>query len=188
MTVYIVLLRGINVGGKNMIRMADLKRSLTDNGLKEVQTYIQSGNVLFVSDEEEEALRVRIEQIIRQDFGLDVPVVLRTSAELRGAAAGCPFTAEEISAAEAASAGECLYAVFLQGEPSAEALERFAVYANDKEQFRAAGREVYLLFSDSVRNSKLAANLQKLDESATVRNWKTVNKLVSLAEGLEKQQ
>ncbi|RRJ64390.1 DUF1697 domain-containing protein [Paenibacillus oralis] len=189
MTVYIALLRGINVGGKNMIKMADLKRSLTDNGLKEVQTYIQSGNVLFVSDEEEGALRVRIEQIIRQDLGLDVPVVLRTAAELEGAAAGCPFTAEEVSAAESTSAGECLYVAFLKGEPLTEALERFAtVYANDKEQFRAAGREVYLLFSDSVRNSKLAANLQKLDESVTVRNWKTVNKLVSLAEGLEKQQ
>lgn len=54
MTIYIALLRGINVGGKNMIKMAELKRSLTDDGLKKVQTYIQSGNVLFVSDEEEE--------------------------------------------------------------------------------------------------------------------------------------
>ncbi|MGZ7441811.1 DUF1697 domain-containing protein [Paenibacillus sp. TH7-28] len=188
MTVYIALLRGINVGGKNKIKMADLKRSLTDNGLKEVQTYIQSGNVLFASDEGEGALAVRIEQIIRQDFGLDVPVVLRTAAELQGAAAGCPFTAEEVSAAESTAVGECLYVAFLPGEPSAEALERFAVYANDKEQFRTAGREVYLLFSDSVRNSKLAANLQKLDESVTVRNWKTVNKLVSLAEALEKQE
>ncbi len=84
-------------------------------------------------------------------------------------AAGCPFTAEEVSAAESASA---------------EALDRFAPYANEKEQFRTAGREVYLLFSDSVRNSKLAANMHKLDASATVRNWKTVNKLVSLAEGM----
>lgn len=186
MTVYIALLRGINVGGKNMIKMADLKRSLTDNGLKEVQTYIQSGNVLFASDEGEGEMAVRIEHIIRQDFGLDVPVVLRTAAELRGAAADCPFTAEEVSAAESTSVGECLYVAFLQGEPAAEALERFAVYANDKEKFRAAGREVYLLFSDSVRNSKLAANLQKLDESVTVRNWRTVNKIVSLTEGLEK--
>ncbi|MGG6312302.1 DUF1697 domain-containing protein [Paenibacillus macerans] len=188
MTIRIALLRGINVGGKNIVKMAELKRSLTDHGFKEVQTYIQSGNILFDSDEREGELRLRMEQLIRQDFGLDVPVVLRTAAELRAAAAGCPFTAEEISAAEATAAGESLYVAFLSDKPSTEALARFAAYANDKEQFHAAGREVFLLFMDSVRNSKLAANLQKLDASATVRNWKTVNKLISLAEGLETQK
>lgn len=186
MTIYIALLRGINVGGKNMIKMAELKRSLTDDGLKKVQTYIQSGNVLFVSDEEEEeALSLRIERIVRRDFGLDVPVVLRTAEELGAAAAGCPFTPEEVAVAEATATGGSLYVAFMRSEPTAEALGRFASYANEQEHFRVSGREVYLLFKDSVRNSKLAANLQKLDASATVRNWKTVGKLISLAELLK---
>ncbi|MUG87883.1 DUF1697 domain-containing protein [Paenibacillus timonensis] len=184
MTIHIALLRGINVGGKNIIKMAELKRSLTEQGFSEVQTYIQSGNILFAS-EEEGALGLRMEEVIRRDFGLDIPVVLRTASELRATAEGCPFTPEEIAAAEAASTGECLYVAFLRSEPIAEALKRFAAYANEQELFRTSGREVYLLFKESVRNSKLAANLQKLDAYATVRNWKTVGKLLSLAEGME---
>ncbi|GIP47306.1 hypothetical protein D3C76_33810 [compost metagenome] len=184
MTIHIALLRGINVGGKNIIKMAELKRSLTEQGFSEVQTYIQSGNILFAS-EEEGALGLRMEEVIRRDFGLDIPVVLRTASELRATAEGCPFTPEEIAAAEAASTGECLYVAFLRSEPTAEALKRFAAYANEQELFRTSGREVYLLFKESVRNSKLAANLQKLDAYATVRNWKTVGKLLSLAEGME---
>lgn len=185
MTIRIALLRGINVGGKNKIKMAELKHALTEQGFNEVQTYIQSGNILFASEEDEGTLGLRMEEVIRRDFHLDIPVVLRTAAELRATMENCPFTAEEIAAAEAASVGESLYVAFLRSEPAAEALERFAAYANEQELFRASGREVYLLFKESVRNSKLAANLQKLDAYATVRNWKTVSKLVSLAEGME---
>lgn len=185
MTIRIALLRGINVGGKNKIKMAELKRALTEQGVKEVQTYIQSGNILFASEEEEGTLGLRMEEVIRREFHLDIPVVLRTAAELQATAKNCPFTAEEIAAAEASSTGECLYVAFLRREPTAEALERFAAYANDKELFRVSGREVYLLFTESVRNSKLTANLQRLDAYATVRNWNTVNKLISLAVEME---
>lgn len=75
-TVYIALLRGINVGGKNMIKMADLKRTFEALGLGRVQTYIQSGNVLFDSDEEEKTLRDRIEREIEAVFGFSVSVIL----------------------------------------------------------------------------------------------------------------
>ncbi|HEX9024877.1 MAG TPA: DUF1697 domain-containing protein, partial [Clostridium sp.] len=79
MTVYIALLRGINVGGKNIIKMNDLKRVFESIGLIEVQTYIQSGNVLFKSSDEKEMLLNKIEREIKNVFGFSVTVILRTS-------------------------------------------------------------------------------------------------------------
>ncbi|KIL42354.1 cytoplasmic protein [Gordoniibacillus kamchatkensis] len=185
MPVYIALLRGINVGGKNMIKMAELKRSFEGMGLRSVQTYIQSGNVLFVSEEEEAALRTRIEQGIEAAFGLKVTVVLRTANELETVAANCPFSAEEIAAAEATCVGECLHVAFLPEQPAPEGVERLTAYQSDNDEFRIAGRDVFLLFRSSIRNSKLAANIHKLGVPATVRNWNTVNKLVALANTIE---
>jgi uncharacterized protein (DUF1697 family) len=185
MTIYIALLRGINVGGKNRIKMAELKRTFESMGLSRVQTYIQSGNVLFKSNEEEEPLRKRIEHGIEADFGFSVTVVLRTADELKRIAANCPFSEEEVSGAEASSEGESLYVSLLLEEPSQERIERLGDFRSEGDEYRIEGREVYLLFRHSIRNSKLANNLQKLDVPSTVRNWKTINKLVTLADALE---
>jgi len=185
MAIYIALLRGINVGGKNMIKMAELKRTFETMGLGRVRTYIQSGNVLFESEEEEEPLRERIEQEIAAAQGLSVSVILRTAEELRRIAASCPFSAAALEKAEESAEGESLYVGFLLREPSREGMERLAPYKNEDEQYYIAGREIFLLFSRSVRNSKLSANLQKLDVPVTVRNWNTLNKLVALANEME---
>jgi uncharacterized protein (DUF1697 family) len=185
MTIYIGLLRGINVGGKNMIKMAELKRMFEAMGLSRVQTYIQSGNVLFESEEEEEPLRKRIEHEIEVAFGFLVTVILRTAEELKTIAANCPFSEEEVSKAEASSVGESLYVSFLLKEPSKEGIERLSAFKSESDDYRIRGREVFLLFSHSIRNSKLANNLQKLDIPATVRNWKTTKKLAALASAME---
>ena len=181
MAAYIALLRGINVGGKNIIKMAELKKVFEAMGLCEVQTYIQSGNVLFKSNEGEEPLRKKIENEIEAVFGFSCPVILRTAAELEHIILSCPFTAEEISEAEAASEAESLYVALLTHAPSQEKIDYLNVYKSDDEGYRIVGREVFLLFRRSIRNSKLANNLQKLDVTATVRNWKTLNRLVGLA-------
>lgn len=180
MTLYIALLRGINVGGKNMIKMADLKRIFEAIGLGQVRTYIQSGNVLFESNEEEEPLRERIEHEIKTVFGLAISVVLRTAAELEHIVLNCPFTAEEILNAESSAEGVSLYVSLLMQSPSQEAIERFDTYRNENDEYRIEGREVYLLFRHSILKSKLANNLHKLHVPATVRNWKTINKLAVL--------
>ncbi|GAB6990016.1 DUF1697 domain-containing protein [Paenibacillus pini] len=185
MTIYIALLRGINVGGKNMIKMVELKRILGEMGLNRVQTYIQSGNVLFESNEDEEQLRIRIEREIEVNFGFPVPVILRTADELRSIAASCPFTQQEISEAEAASETESLYVSIMLEEPTLDKIERLAVYRNENENYRNNGREIYFLFRNSVRNSKLATHMHKLDVPATVRNWKTIRKLVTLVDAME---
>ena len=113
MAAYIALLRGINVGGKNIIKMAELKQVFEAIGLCEVKTYIQSGNVLFRSNEEEEPLRKRIENEIELTFGFPVSVVLRTAAEMERISFNCPFSEEEISEAESSSEAESLYVALL---------------------------------------------------------------------------
>jgi uncharacterized protein (DUF1697 family) len=91
MTVYIAFLRGVNVGGKSRIIMKELKEAMDGLGFANVQTYIQSGNVLFASDKDESELRPLIEQEIEKSFGLAIPVILRTVAELKKIVAGLPF-------------------------------------------------------------------------------------------------
>lgn len=185
MAVYIALLRGINVGGHNKIKMAELRLALERIGLTQVQTYIQSGNVLFESDEGEEQLRNRIENEIQKEFGLTISIILRTAKELEWIADNCPFSDHEVSEAEASSEGECLYVSLLLEVPTPELWERFYSYKVGTDECRLEGRELYLLFRHSIRNSKLANNLQKLEVPTTTRNWKTINKLVSLAKAME---
>ncbi len=182
--VYIALLRGINVGGKNMIKMAELKAALEGAGLDSVQTYIQSGNVLLRSGLDELSLRDTIEKTIQSRFGLTVPVVLRTAAELASLIGNLPFSADEIAAAQAGTNAEVLYAALLNDKPTDERIAQVLTYKNTSERIDIVGRDVYLLFSDSVRNSKLAGHLNKLDESATTRNWKTIVKLSELASAM----
>ncbi|MGB8954417.1 MAG: DUF1697 domain-containing protein [Tumebacillaceae bacterium] len=185
MAIYIALLRGINVGGKNKIKMAELKQTFEQLGLDRVQTYIQSGNVLFESNEEEAPLRTRIEQGIEAAFGIGVVVVLRTAEEMKRIIENCPFTAEQVAEAEAASQVESLYVALLPEPPAQEGIEKWSAYQTERDQFRIAGRDVYQLFHHSVRDSKLANNIPKLGVPATVRNWKTMSKLVALATAME---
>ena len=185
MNIYIALLRGINVGGKNMIKMAELKRVLESIGLCEVKTYIQSGNVLFKSNESEEDLRKKIEHAIETNFGFLVAIVIRTADELDEIIRNCPFSEEEISEAESASETECLYVSLMTQVPVQDKMERLDVYKGENEKYQIIGREVYLLFRQSIRNSKIAINLHKLEVPATVRNWKTMNKIAALAKAME---
>ncbi len=185
MAIYIALLRGINVGGKNMIKMADLKRVFEAMRLCDVQTYIQSGNVLFKSNEKEEPLRKKIEHEIEAAFGFSVAVVLRTAEELERIILNCPFSAEEVSEAESSAVEESLYVSLLIHAPSQEKIERLKAFRSESDEYRIEGREVFLLFRYSIRNSKLVSNLQKLDAAVTIRNWNTINKLAVLAKAME---
>ncbi len=185
MTVYIALLRGINVGGKNIIKMADLKQVFESIGLCEVKTYIQSGNVLFKSDETEDILCNKIENEIEAVLGISTKVILRKSTELEQIILNCPFSNDEITEAETLSKVECLYVALLKHDPLKEKIECIDVYRSESDKYQVIGREVYLLFHHSIRNSKLANNLHKLNVPTTVRNWKTLSKLSALAKNME---
>ncbi|WP_019230107.1 DUF1697 domain-containing protein [Sedimentibacter sp. B4] len=185
MTVYIALLRGINVGGKNIIKMADLKRVFESIGLCEVKTYIQSGNVLFISSETEEFLCNKIEHEIEAVFSIPVKVILRTSMELEQIISNCPFSKDEVTEAETLSEVESLYVALLTHNPLKENIECIDVYRSESDKYHIVGRNIYLLFHHSIRNSKLANNLNKLNVPITVRNWKTLSKLSALAKSME---
>jgi uncharacterized protein (DUF1697 family) len=184
-TVYVALLRGINVGGHNQLKMIDLRQACSDMGLERVQTYIQSGNILFASDEVETPLSQRLEQRIRERFGISTAVILRTAGELGQVIRARPFSPQSLMKAQASAEGESLYVSFLKQTPSPQLHEQLSACVSTDEDYRIIDRNVYLLFARSVRNSKLAHQLQKSAESMTVRNWKTINKLYSLAQAME---
>ncbi|WP_349676616.1 DUF1697 domain-containing protein [Clostridium sp. UBA1652] len=177
---YIALLRGINVGGKNIIKMAQLKAIFEDIGFQNVKTYIQSGNVLFSSDKSESVLINIIEEKIYTNVGFKVSVILRSEEELNKIIQNCPFSEKEILEVQGNSSSEVLYVAFLKQEPLEENIDKFSVYETGEDKYKIIGRDVYLLFHDSIRNSKLGNNLGKLDNSATTRNWKTINKISDL--------
>jgi uncharacterized protein (DUF1697 family) len=175
MTIYIALLRGINVGGHNVIKMAELKSLFESMGFGSVKTYIQSGNVLFESDQEVDQLRQRIEQEVYKGFGFSVPVILRTAKELEQIINNCPFKADALSE------GESLHISFLTKVPSDEAINHVLTYNSETEECKFIGKEIYLFFRQSIRHSKLSIQLQKIDVPGTLRNWKTINKLATMA-------
>ena len=185
MAIYIAMLRGINVGGKNLVKMADLKRMFIDLKLNHVQTFIQSGNVLFESAEEEEPLRKIIEQQNAAQLGFLVTVVLRTAAELAQLTRNCPFSKEAILQSELSSGVECLYVSLLAQSPRPEAFQSLDAFKSEEDECRLMGRDIYLLLPHGIRNSKLTNNLQRLGVAFTIRNWKTLTKLDNLARAIK---
>lgn len=179
---YIAFLRGVNVGGKNIIKMAELKHLLELSGLEDVKTYIQSGNILFRSKATEAVLREKIHKEIADAFHISTPVIMRTAGELRGIIERCPFSSEEIIDAASVNEGESLYVSLLSSDLAPETAEEMSICNADGDRSKVIGRDIYLLLRQSIRVSKLAIGLQKIDIPSTTRNWKTLNKLLAMAE------
>lgn len=175
MTTYVGFLRGINVGGKNKIKMADLKKTLETVGLSQVQTYLQSGNVLFASGESAETLRSLIEKAISEAVGVAPKVVLRTADELAQLVDACPF------APDALAEGESIQISVLTEAAPLSFTDILGKGKSDRDEFLIQDQTIYFLFRQSVLDSKLASNIQKLGDEVTTRNWNTMSKLVDLA-------
>ncbi|WP_144525019.1 DUF1697 domain-containing protein [Bacillus sp. DE0042] len=178
MTIYIALLRGINVGGHKVIQMADLKQMFESIGLKQVKTYIQSGNIVFEYDEDIKFLKERIQSEIKITFGYDVPVMLRIHEEFINIIKSCPYEADSLLE------GESIHVAFLANELSEKEKYQLLMQKNETEDCYIHEKVVYLFFKNSIRNSKLMNQFQKLHTPATVRNWRTVNKLKVIVEGM----
>ncbi|NJB71835.1 uncharacterized protein (DUF1697 family) [Saonia flava] len=177
MKTYIALLRGINVSGQKKILMVDLKKSMEQLGLKEVVTYIQSGNVVFKSEDElVDILEDKIKETIMSNFGFDVPVLVTTFDILNSILLNNPFSKEE---------DKKQYFVLLKDEPKASLVEEFHETSYNNEDFVIAGQCIYLVCHKGAGNAKLNNNLieRKLKVSATTRNLRTMTKLVELASG-----
>jgi uncharacterized protein (DUF1697 family) len=174
---HIVLLRGINVGSHNRIAMPRLREVLADAGFGDARTYLQSGNVLLSSSRKADEVARRAERLIKEEFGLDVPVVTRTRAQLAKVVEANPL-------AGVATKPKLYQVSFFTEKASPEIVRRAEELATPSESVVAIGREIYAWHPDGAARSKLWAFLagQKLGITATSRNWTTVTKLLELAE------
>jgi len=162
----IALLRGINISGQKKIAMNDLKKVFESLKLKNVQTYIQSGNVLFEGTIDAKTIEKKIQEV----FGFQVTVFLRSKEELRKVIAKNPFAGKDPN---------YLYVTFLSDTPK----ETPEITKDKAEEFIISGKEVYLYCPKGYGRTKLNNNLfeRKLKLQATTRNWKTINKLVNFS-------
>ena len=182
MAVIISLLRGINLGPKRQIRMEDLRALYESLKLRDVETFINSGNVLFRSEiSDPRTLTKRIENGIEKRFGFHSDVVLRSSAEMRDAVARSPFSGRD------GIDGSRLLVIFLAGEPKAEACARLLAIQAEPEECRFVGHTLFAYFPNGLARPKLSIpRIEKtLGVPATGRNWNTVQKLSALAEKME---
>src|SRR6266550_2121980 len=172
--VYVALLRGINVGGKTKIAMAALRDVCTTVGCEDVVTYIQSGNVVLQSTLSADKLRDALETAIAAEFGLRPAVMIRTAKEMATVLARNPY----------ADADEKLVHVgFLHAAPAASTKKCLAAIDCDPEQVTVVGRDLYLLLPNGMGRANLPVKLERCLRPApvTIRNWRTVTKLVELS-------
>lgn len=178
MTVYISILRGINVGGHNKVRMEDLKALYESLGFSDVTTYIQSGNVIFKTDQDQSVTLIaqNIEKAIEDKYHFFVPVILRSVSEMQSIIALNPFLKEpEIDR-------EKLHVTFLSEKPVSAADKAIQKYDFPPDRFQIIGKEVYLYCPGGYGNTKLSNTFfeNKLLVRSTTRNWNTVIKLRDL--------
>ena len=179
MPVIICMLRGVNVGGHNTIKMDALKALCVSLKLKDPQTYVQSGNVIFSTSEKDLAkLAKRIQDAIEKTVGFRPGVVLRTAAELQAVVARNPFAKR--SGIEPGK----LLVNFLAADPGKEAREKALTIQIGPEELHLVGCEAYIYFPNGQGRSKLpwAAIERTLGTSGTGRNWNSVTKMLEMAE------
>ncbi len=175
MTTLIALLRGINMGGHHKLPMDELSSLLTEMGLRDIRTYIQSGNVVFRSEAKNNAaLAAKISAAIEAQHGFAPQVLLLDAEELRKAMANNPYP-------EAEAVPTSLHLLFLAEVPRHGDLKGLEALKTASERFALKGKVFYLHAPDGVGRSKLAARAEKLlGVTASGRNWNTVCKLAEM--------
>lgn len=174
----IAILRGINVGGKRKILMADLRSLLEGLGFSDVSTYIQSGNAFFSSQTKSTDLEIadEIQKAILEKYGFEVPVIVRTAKSIANAIKNNPFYEDESTDISK------LHLTFLKEKPSDENRLKTETYNYEPDKFIISGSDTFIYCEGKYHKSKLTNNFfeKKLKVSATTRNWKTVLKLLEL--------
>lgn len=176
----IALLRGINVGGRRKILMADLRSLLSQKlGFKNVQTYIQSGNIIFdcTSQKTDTILAANIQQLVIDSYGFEVPTIVRTVNEFENLVIHNPFL-NKVDISQ-------LFVTFLSESPTLQNVEKIKTFDVKADEFVVVANNIFGYCVEKYSDSKLTNNFfeSKLKTTATTRNWKTVLKLIALAKG-----
>src|SRR6266571_9129797 len=184
MTAFVSLFRGINVGGLHKISKDELKDLHESLGLKDVLPYIQSGNVVFKSDEADLArLRRQIEEGFEKKFGSHVEVFVRTSAELQAIIEKNPFQGQQ------SKESKWVVVMFLAARPDDRAWEDLLKTYVGPEELFIIGKEAYIYYTNGIGRSKLSLSLieKKLKTVGTARNWNTILQLQKLTQQREER-
>lgn len=182
MPVIISMLRGVNLASHRRIKMDDLRAVYETLKLRDVETYVQSGNVVFSTVERDLARLVgRLEKGIERRFGFHSDVIVRTTAEMRAVIARNPFAdRRDLEPSR-------LLVTFLAADPGDDARRRVGEIKVHPEELHIERRELYIYFPNGMGRSKLPSSAidRALGTSGTARNWNSVTKLLALAEGIE---
>jgi uncharacterized protein (DUF1697 family) len=181
MAALVSLFRGINVGGNRRVGMGQLGALYQTLGLACVKTHLQSGNVVFRSDDDDAVrLSARLEDAVEAAFGFRPTILIRTARGIRETIARNPFPDW------AASDPSHLLVMFLADAPGEAAAARLSEADVGPEQFRLSGRELYLYYPNGIGRSKLTNTLieKRVGTVGTGRNWNTVVKLLEMAEAI----
>lgn len=174
MTRYIALLRGINVSGQKKIPMAELRELLAKSGFSDVQTYIQSGNVVFKSLEVNiEKLELKMHDAIKDHFGFEVPIIIKTPIALKQIFDDCPFPEDKKVNS---------YFTFLYKIPEDNLVQEASKLSYPNEEFIITDSCIYFYCSTGYGKAKYSNNFfeRKLKTTSTARNYRTITKLLSL--------
>lgn len=176
MKTWIVLLRGINVGGHASLPMKDLKATLEALDGRDVQSYIQSGNVVLRHRESDAGkLAAGIRRAIRERHALDPEILVLGAGQFDAIASANPFP-------EAEDAPTSLHVYFLANPAKTPDLDKLAALKGDNERFELTAEAFYLHAPDGIGRSKLAEKVEKaLGVPVTARNWRTVSRLREMA-------
>jgi uncharacterized protein (DUF1697 family) len=174
----VALLRGINLAGKRRLAMADLRALLEDLGYEDVRTHLQSGNAVFATGDPAATVEAAVEAAIAERTGLEVPVIVRTGAQLARI-----VRADRLG--DVADDPARRLVVFLRAPPDRAAIRALQERDFGGERIAAAGREVYAWCPGGIGRSPLLAALEasKAAPGGTARNWRTVTRLAEMAAG-----
>jgi uncharacterized protein (DUF1697 family) len=177
---YVALLRGVNVGGKNMLPMPSFVSILSEAGCRDVATYIQSGNAVFRATESLAASLPRLVAArIARKFGLEVPVVVRSGEELAAISRRNPLLGLSTDV-------DTLMVMFLADRPSPEQIALLDTRRSPPDEFQVRGQEIFLRCPNGFARTKLTNAYfdSRLKTTSTGRNWRTVLKLRDMAADL----
>ena len=174
MTMKVALLRGVNVGGRNKLPMKTLVDALESLDCRNVRTYIQSGNAVFIGAAQGPAIASEISRRV----GFAPPVFVVDAKSLVKAAALCPFKDE------AAASPTSVHVFFLENAPEGAAVEALGALRRGDEDFAVAGTVLYHLAPNGFAASEITARIDRvLKTKTTARNWRTVAALIALTKG-----